>query len=116
GPVHRERPTGVGRAAAEAGVRRAQRGSVAVLGVGAAVEGLPECADGRCEVMTNPPPIFAKVDAELVPIEDCTWILNRPCGCACQAFASNSNLASQEAAWRVIYANDKRASRRIEYA
>lgn len=62
------------------------------------------------------PAIYADVNGQLVPIGKCSWAFYRPCGCACQTFPASADLASLNAAWRVVYANDKRQKRRVDYA
>lgn len=51
-----------------------------------------------------------------VPLEDCTWVLRRPCGCVAGQTPATPEIASVGAAWRSFFLGLRRISREVEYA
>lgn len=60
--------------------------------------------------------LLVELDGSTVPLDDCTWVLLRPCLCLAAAAPASSDLASADAAWRHFFAGTRRVHREVDYA
>lgn len=60
--------------------------------------------------------LIVELDGDTVPLDDCTWVLIRPCACFAATLPASAEVASIEAAWRTFFAGARKVGREVDYA
>lgn len=60
--------------------------------------------------------VVIELGGETIPLDNCTWVLIRPCSCLAAVIPASADLASINTAWRAFFAGARKVGREVDYA